>query len=178
MERRLPAHPSERTWGPFVLVSAGSRPPRVRSIASPEGVGDRLRAAAMAEIQARDAFLEAAERFARHSPLALIKTWRALASAEDKHLGWLLERLEDLGQRVEDRPVSDQLHRTLSACETPRDFARYMAIAETRGMRAGELFRARMAESDPTSARLFGRVADEESEHIRLAHRWFPTQGG
>ena len=131
----------------------------------------------MAELQARDAFLDAAERFAQEAPLALLKAWRALAKAEDKHLGWLLERLEDLGQGVGDRPVSDQLHRTLSACETPRDFARYMAVAETRGMRAGELFRARMAESDPISARLFGRVADEEAEHIRLAHRWFPDQG-
>ncbi len=177
MQRRRPAPPSDRTWEPFVLVPAGSRPPRVRSIASPEGVGDRLRSAAMAEIQARDAFLDAAERFAEQAPLALLKTWRALAKAEDKHLGWLLERLEDLGQGVEDRPVSDQLHRTLSACGAPRDFARYMAIAETRGMQAGELFRARMAESDPTSARLFGRVADEEAEHIRLAHRWFPAQG-
>lgn len=147
----------------------------MRSIVSPEGISDRLRSAAMAEIQARDAFLEAARRFEEQAPLALIRTWRALAHAEDKHLGWLIERIEALGHAVDGRTVSDQLYRTLSACSQPQDFARYMALAETRGMQAGERFRVRMAAVDPVSAKLFGVVAAEEAQHIALAHRFFPA---
>ena len=146
----------------------------MRSVVSPEGIADRLRSAAMAEIQARDAFLDAADRFEAEAPIGVIRAWRALASAEDKHLSWLLERLEDLGQSVGGRSVSDQLYRTLSACPTARDFARYMAQAETRGMQAGEKFELRMAEVDPVTAKLFGVVAAEEAEHIKLAHRFYP----
>ncbi len=166
---------TQRSWAPFDVVAPGRRPDRMRSIVSPEGIADRLRSAAMAEIQARDAFLDAAERFADRAPLGLIRAWRALASAEDKHLGWLLERLEDLGQEVDGRRVSAQLFRTLSGCADPERFSRYMAHAETRGMEAGEKFRVRMADVDPVTARLFGVVAEEEADHIRLAYRWFPT---
>ncbi len=150
----------------------------MRSIVSPEGIGDRLRSVAMAEMQARDAFLDAAERFESEAPVALTRAWRALAHAENKHLSWLIERLEDLGQGVGERRVCDQLYRTLSACDSPEDFARYMALAETRGMQAGDKFRVRMAEVDPETARLFGAVADEEADHIRLAHRFFPQLSG
>ena len=144
-------------------------------MSTPQGIADRLRSAAMAEIQAREAFAEAADRFDATAPAGLLKAWRALSRAENKHLGWLCERIEALGERVDGRTVSDQLYRTLSACSDAEDFARYMALAETRGMRAGELFQLKMASVDPLSARLFGVVAQEEAEHIRLAERWFPN---
>ena len=59
---------ASQRWGRFLVVAPGERPARMRSIVSPEGIADRLRSAAMAEIQARDAFLDAAERFEHEAP--------------------------------------------------------------------------------------------------------------
>lgn len=160
-------------WSPFRVVAAGGRPDAPRSIHTPEGVGDRLRAAAFAEIQAREAFLWGADHF-QDAPEGLRRAWRGLALAEDRHLGWLLKRMEGLGIPVQERGVSDQLWRSLIACHNARDFAFYMASAEERGRRAGVRFHEAMAQKDPVSAEIFGKIAEEELEHIALAWRYYP----
>ncbi len=161
-----------RSWSPFTVVPRGEHAPAPRSIHTPDGVCDRLRAAAFAEIQAREAFLWAAETF-HDAPPALAAAWRALAAEEDKHLGWLLTRLAALGQTPGDRGVSDQLWVSLTACTSAREFALYMATAEDRGRRAGERFCEQLARQDAESARIFGQIAREEVEHIRLAETHF-----
>ena len=160
-------------WQPFKVLPSGERPPAPRSARTVEGVGDRLRAAAFAEVQARAAFLWAAEHLAG-APPDLRRSWRALASEEEKHLGWLLQRMEQLGIEVSDRPVSDQLWHSLVACKSPRRFAVWMAGAEERGRAAGERLGQQLAQDDPESARLFARIAQEEKAHIALAARFFP----
>ena len=161
------------TWAPFRVRGAGSRTPSSRSIRSSQGIGDRLRAVAFAERQARDAFRWAADRFA-DAPDELRRAWRALAVAEDRHMGWLLDRMEQLGIDLREREVSDHLWRNLTSATTAEEFARAMADAEDRGRQAGERFQAEMAEVDPTTAALFGRIAAEEREHVALAGRFFP----
>ena len=161
-------------WSPFKLTPAGEYAPAPRSIDSPEGVTDRLRAAAFAEIQAREAFNWAASRF-EDAPEALRAAWRGLALAEDKHLNWLLARMRELGVEAADRPVSDHLWESFMKCETARDFAIYMANAEERGRKAGERFAQALAKTDTESARIFGQIALEEVAHIELAHRYFPV---
>lgn len=163
---------ADRDWSPFVLSAPGKRAPAPRAIQSPEGVGDRLRAAAFAEIQARDAFLWAADTFADAAE-DLRTSWRDLAQQEDKHLTWLLTRLAELGFAVSDRPVTDMLWKSFLKCTTARDFAIFMATAEERGRRAGERFFAELKTVDPTSAEIFRKIAEEEVEHIRLAERHF-----
>ena len=66
---------TSRDWEPFELAPAGAHADAPRSIQSLDGVGDRLRAAAFAEIQARDAFLWAAEHFMDVGQ-DLKETWR------------------------------------------------------------------------------------------------------
>lgn len=162
-----------RDWRPFILAQPGTRSEAPRSIDSSEGVGDRMRAAAFAEIQAREAFLWGAEHFS-DAPTELRQAWREFAAVEDRHLNWLLRRMEELGIDVQGRRVSDQLFISLTSCKTARDFALYMANAEERGRRAGERFHQTLLEKDPVTARIFGQIALEEIEHIELAQRFYP----
>jgi len=162
-----------RDWSPFRLADPGAHAEAPRSIHNKEGVGDRLRAAAFAEIQAREAFLWAAETFTDAST-SLRVAWRGLALAEDRHLSWLLKRLEELGFKPDDRKVSDQLWVSLTSCTSAEQFAVFMATAEERGRRAGERFMAQLQDRDPISAQIFGKIAEEEIEHIQLAEKYFP----
>jgi uncharacterized ferritin-like protein (DUF455 family) len=162
-----------RTWEPFALCTPGERPPRTRDIHSPEGIADRLRAAAFAEIQAREAFLWAAEKFETQAPPGLCRAWRGLAREEDKHLGWLLKRLSELGFCADERPVSDYLWRSFLQCKTAQEFAQFMANAEDRGRIAGERFHEALQIIDPVSAEIFRKIAAEEIAHIRLAEQFF-----
>ena len=159
-------------WEPFVVVPTGDHADAPRSIQCVDGICDRLRAAAFAEIQARDAFLWAADHLTDATP-ALQADWRALAKEEDKHLGWLLARLTELGRKVQDRRVSDQLWHSLTSCTTAQGFAQFMATAEDRGRKAGLRFAEQLAQIDPNSAAIFGKIAQEEIEHILLAQRHF-----
>lgn len=154
-------------WSPFVVVEEGLKAPAPRGLATPEGVGDRLRTAAFAERQARDAFAWAAERFP-DAPEKLRQGWRRLSVEEDKHLGWLLRRMEQLGVKPGARPVSDLLFRSLTQSADWRAFAAFMADAEERGRVAERSFQAALAQSDPETARVFAAIADEEEAHIAL----------
>lgn len=160
-------------WEPFSITPTGQRPPPPRALSTRDGVGDRLRAAAFAEIQARDAFLWASERFSDASE-DLKQAWRILARAEQKHLDWLLDRMRELGFAVKERAVSDHLWQSFQACETAEAFALFMANAEERGRRAGERFYRELVGSDPITAEIFGKIAEEEITHIELARKFFP----
>jgi uncharacterized ferritin-like protein (DUF455 family) len=161
-------------WNPFVVVPRGERSPAPRSLNSWEGKLDRLRAAAFAELQAREAFLWAANTLTE-APLPLRTAWRGLAHAEDRHLQWLLRRLQELGGKPQDRPVSDQLWVSLTEnAPSAEAFAYAMATAEDRGRIAGLRFFDGLRESDPETALIFQKIALEEEEHIALAERYFP----
>lgn len=131
-----------------------------------------MRAAAFAEIQAREAFRWAASRF-EDAPAEARRAWLALAHAEEKHLNWLLKRMEELGIAIDARPVSDQLWQSFVRCETAETFSWFMASAEERGRKAGERFRDALLQTDPVTARIFGQIALEEIDHIALATRYF-----
>ncbi len=154
-----------------MVVEPGSRAPSARSIESPFGVGDRLRAAAFAEAQAKEAFLWAAEHFVS-APADLRESWRRLAREEEKHLGWLLDRMQAIGAEVAGRAVSDKLWHSLVSRESAEEFARYMAGAEDWGREAGEKFCGQLEHIDPESAALFARIAKEELGHIAIAKRF------
>lgn len=156
-----------------MTVPAGAKAPGPRRLGGPDGIGDRMRIAAFAELQAREAFRWGAATF-DGAPDALRGAWRTLADEEDKHLGWLLVRMRELGVTPSGRAVSAHLFRGLTDCRTAHEFAWYMAKAEDRGRIAGEQFAERLAAVDPTSAALFGQIAAEEADHIALALRFFP----
>ena len=79
-------------WSPFRLAPEGTRPEPPRSIHTRDGIGDRLRSAAFAEIQAREAFLWADIRFADEAPEELVRT-ADIVVASPAELLELLRRL-------------------------------------------------------------------------------------
>lgn len=159
-------------WKPFLICPPDIRPEPPRSLRTPGGAADRMRTAAFAELQAREAFLWAAERYQEAAP-ALREAWRGLAQAEDRHLKWILRRMSELGLDPQAKPVSLRLWRSLTSCPTARDFALFMAGAEQRGMEAGLLFERSLRDSDRASAEMFGTIASEEAAHIALARKFF-----
>lgn len=160
-------------WSPFQLAPTGQHPPAPRALESQEGIGDRLRSAAFAEFQAREAFEWAANTFT-DGPDELRNSWRLLAREENKHMGWLLTRMKELSFEVAARPVSDHLWHSLVACKTAEEFAIFMASAEERGQRAGIRFSQGLRKLDPVTADIFQKIAEEESSHIELTRRFFP----
>lgn len=160
-------------WEPFLVAPEGTGHLPIRPLDSLEGVGDRLRSAAFAEIQAREAFLWAAEKF-EDAPPALKDAWRTLAREENKHMNWLLTRLTELGIGVRDRMVSTHLWQSFMNCTSAEAFSVYMASAEERGQKAGFRFHEFLKKSDPATAAIFRTIAEEETSHIELARRYFP----
>jgi uncharacterized ferritin-like protein (DUF455 family) len=157
-------------WAPFAVCEPDAFAAAPRGINTAEGLGDRLRVAAFAELQARDAFRWAADTLLDASP-ALRATWRRIADDENRHLQMLLGRMAELGVAPEARLVSDRLWRSLRACKSTKDFVAYMKTAEERGRAAEESFRRQFAERDPVTSAIFGKIADDEAEHIALAAR-------
>jgi uncharacterized ferritin-like protein (DUF455 family) len=162
----------EPNWEPFRVDNSVLLAPR--PLGETAGVGDRLRTAAFAEVQAEAAFLWAATTYEDASE-ELREAWRGLATEERKHRVWLLDRLRALECAVDERPVSDILWRSLTRCHTAAEFCHYMAGAEERGRRAGERFHERLMSVDPVTARIFGQIALEERAHIELAYRFYPA---
>lgn len=144
-----------------------------RALRSLDGVGDRLRTAAFAEVQAQAAFLWAADHYDDAS-VELKACWRELASQEQRHATWLLGRLAELGLEIPARPVHNVLWLSLMRCKSARDFCHYMAGAEERGRKAAERFREALRAFDPVTAEIFGNIAAEEVAHIAAAFRFFP----
>jgi uncharacterized ferritin-like protein (DUF455 family) len=155
-------------WSPFDVCGPDEFAPAPRGLHAPEGVGDRLRVAAFAELQAREAFRWAADTLLDADD-RLRAAWRRIAEDEDRHLTMLLGRMAELGVAPDARPVSDRLWQSLRACRGSREFLAYMRTAEERGRAAEDSFRRSMAQRDPVTAAIFGRIADDETEHIRLA---------
>jgi uncharacterized ferritin-like protein (DUF455 family) len=158
-------------WQPFVICGPGEKTPYARSLSTPEGLGDRLRFVAFAEKQAVHAFLIASETY--DVPEAVRQIWRTLSREENKHLNWLLERMKELGIDPAGRPQSMSLWQSFDRCETPAEFANFMANAEDHGRIAGEKFYQTLIGIDPITATLFKRIAEDEVEHIELAKAVF-----
>jgi len=165
----------EINWHPFLVAPAGQKADPPRSLDTREGLGDRLRSAAFAELQAKEAFLWAASHFL-DAPDRLRKAWIILSRAEEKHLNWLLARINELSFNIQERTVSDQLWNSLQSCQSAREFALYMASAEERGRKAGLRFFQALSTTDPVTAQIFGKIAEEELSHIELARKYFPVE--
>jgi uncharacterized ferritin-like protein (DUF455 family) len=155
---------SKNAWNDYFWIDASLKI-APRPLLSKEGVGDRLRSAAFAEVQAGFAFYWAIENFIS-APEALRKEWLRIAKEEEKHLLWLLKRADELSVDLKERPVSDGLVRSLLACSSYQEFLTYMADAEERGRRAGERFGEDLVSYDSASAQIFSQIALEERTHI------------
>lgn len=162
-------------WAPFAILPRDVRAPAPRPIETLGGIADRLRTAAFAELQAFHAFNWGADKF-DDAPAGLQDAWRALAIEEKKHLGWLLNRMTELNLDVKEFAVSDWLWVSLTRCQSAKEFAVFMASSEERGRKAGVRFYQTLLKTDPVTAKVFGKIAEEEVEHIRLAERFYPEE--
>ena len=155
-------------WSPYQI----GLPEKMRSLYTPEGLGDRLRLVAFAERQAFHAFNEASLRFP-DAPDGLREAWKWVALEEAKHESWLLKRLKEIGQNVAAVPVGLNLYHSLQKCQTARDFAFYVSDAEERGRIGAEKFAEVLAVKDPLTAKMFKLIAEEEKAHIALVDEFF-----
>ena len=124
-----------RDWTPFKVAPEGARGAKPRAISVEPGIGDRLRAAAFAELQAIFAFEMAIERF-EDVPDWLSRGWKRLLEDERRHYRWLVNRMEALGVDPAEREVSDRLWRTISRCESAGEFCHWISEAEEWGRTA------------------------------------------
>jgi hypothetical protein len=83
--------------------------------------------------------------------------------------------MDELEIPIPGRKVSDFLWHSFMGCADARQFATYMADAEERGRKAGERFHQTLVQTDPVTAEIFRKIAEEEVGHIALARRFFPT---
>lgn len=153
-------------WAPFRL----GKPDYVRPLGAKEGVSDRLRLVAFAELQARDMFLFGAKRFANEAPQALISQWQRFAEVENRHAQMLLDRMAELGVEPGERVVSDKLSRLCMKANDPSIFLFLLSSAEERGMEAGFILGNQMVPYDAVSAQIFKQIAEEEVEHVETAN--------
>ncbi len=160
-------------WSPFWVIPDDQFPPSPRDIKSLEGKGDRLRSAAFAELQAREAF-SWASKTCSDAPQSLKRAWIGLSMAEDRHLGWIQKRMSEIGVSLSDKPVNARLWHSFMACKTAKDFSVYIASAEERGRQAALRFVKALAPIDPETARVFETIAIEEISHIELVRKFFP----
>lgn len=162
---------------PFRPCAPGERPPGPRGLDTVEGVGDRMRTAAFAELQAVHAFGWAADRYA-DAPPGLADAWRAQVADERRHLGMILDRMTELGVDPAERPVSLALWRRLETCPDARNFCLLIASAEERGRLGGLALVEALAERDPVTAAVFRTIAREEEAHVTLAAEHFGWSPG
>lgn len=153
-------------WAPFRV--AQGRAEKMRALNSPYGVGDRLRAVAFAEIQAREGFLWGARAFVE-APAEWRDTWLRFAEMENTHAQLLLNRAAELKVDLSERSVSDSLMRTFRRADRAEVFYYLISTAEQRGMEVGLSMIEPMREVDAESAAIFERCALEEKEHIAAA---------
>jgi len=157
---------------PFVICPPGKKPPKPRPVHTAGGLADRLRSAAFAEKQAIHAFTWACERF-DDVPQALLDDWARQIPEEIKHYQLIVDRMDELGFSLSERPVSLRLWESLEECESGREFCLRIAGAEERGRQAGVLLMNYLEEKDPETAAVFKTIVTEEVAHVQLADTYF-----
>lgn len=162
----------QNQWAPF--KARLTKPDLIRAISTKEGIADRLRVVAFAELQARDAFLWGASRFPE-APEAWKKVWTEFAAVEDRHAQMLLNRMVELGVEPGERWVSDKLTKLCKEASDPVTFLFCLSSAEERGMEAGMALGKQMQPHDSVSAALFAQIAEEEVEHVAMAREALAT---
>ena len=104
-----------------------------------------------------------------------------VADDESRHLGWLLQRLAELGHAYGDLPAHDLLWE--GAAASTADVTARLAVVpmsqEARGLDAGPRLADRLnGMGDPRSARIVKRIAAEERAHVAVGVAWFKRVRG
>jgi len=107
------------------------------------------------------------------APDDLRRQWREQVPEEQEHSDLIIARMAELGFYPGDRPVSLGLWDALQTCQSAEEFAITIATAEERGRLAGLRLVKFLGKSDPITAALFQKIADDEVAHVALATTFF-----
>ena len=99
-----------------------------------------------------------------------------MADDEARHLGWCLQRLEELGHDYGDMPAHDLLWQGAEASKA--HVATRMVVIpmvqEARGLDAGPRLAEKLGSlGDAKSAAIVRRIAEEEKAHVAVGVVWF-----
>jgi uncharacterized ferritin-like protein (DUF455 family) len=181
-----PGDATDERPGPALRVEAPKRPPdlairagREARVPPPEAMHDPaqrrriLHALANHELQAAELFAWALLAFPETPPAFRRGCLRVLAD-EQRHLAAYVGRVESLGGRFGDHPVSGHFWRKAGATATPLSFVATMGLTfENANLDfAAELAAAARAARDEATARVLERVHADEVLHVRFAWEW------
>ncbi|GLI66629.1 hypothetical protein VaNZ11_010555 [Volvox africanus] len=172
---------------PLLLPDHPARPERPRLVrpkqipgheSSPLGLnGYMLHNLAHIELNAIDLAWDTVVRF---SPLGLpdqfYEDFARVADDESRHLGWCLQRMEELGHCYGDMDAHDLLWQGCRASSV--DLGARLAVVpmsqEARGLDAGTRLVSRLVGfGDSRSAAVVGLIAEEERAHVAVGVTWF-----
>lgn len=168
--------PDRPARGPSpILLAPGKMPKRGRG-GSATGRIALLHALAHIEYTAIDLAIDLVGRFGAHFPRGFVDEWLEVAAEEAMHFALLNRRLYKLGAAYGDLPAHDGLWE--AAGKTATDPIARLAIVplvlEARGLDVTPQMIARFeANGDAASARLLGRIYEDEIDHVATGMRWF-----
>lgn len=158
-----------------MLLAPGKMPRRGRG-GSAAGRIALLHALAHIEYTAIDLAIDLVGRFGAHFARGFVDEWLEVAAEEAMHFAIIDRRLHQMGAAYGDLPAHDGLWE--AAGKTATDPIARLAIVplvlEARGLDVTPQMIARFeANGDAASARLLGRIYEDEIDHVATGMRWF-----
>jgi len=145
------------------------------------GAAHMLHNLAHIELNAVDLAWDTVARFADGPigaalPDMFFEDFARVADDESRHLGWCLQRLEELGHAYGDMPAHNLLWEGAQASSD--DLSARLAVVpmsqEARGLDAGQRLVSRLIGSqDKRSAAIVERISQEERAHVAVGIAWF-----
>ena len=99
-----------------------------------------------------------------------------MADDESRHLGWCLQRLDEMGVAYGDIPAHDVLWEGAeeTAGSLPARLAVVPCMQEARGLDAGPRLVSKLqGRGDNRSAGVIARISEEELAHVAVGVVWF-----
>lgn len=181
-----PVRPADRMRGAAVRIAAPGRPPDLGIVAAREarvppveGMRDPaqrariLHALANHELQAVELFAWALVAFP-DAPSHFRRGLAAILRDEQRHCRLYIARLEALGHRMGEFPVTGHFWKQLGQMSSPRAFVCVMGLTfENANLDfAQDYARAARAAGDAATADVLEVVHRDEIRHVRFAWRW------
>lgn len=109
-------------------------------------------------------------------PREFFQDWLSVAADEARHLGWLLDRLENVGSHYGAIPAHNNLWET--ATNSSHDLIGRLAsvpmVQEARALDSHTRLCNRLVSTgDSQSARIVDQICQEELSHVAAGVRWF-----
>jgi len=164
-----PGRPPELRWSQHGRVKV----PNVEGMADPAQRVRILHALANHELQAVELFAWALLAFPE-APAAFRRGLLRRIAEEQRHVRMYVQRLDALGTRLGDFPVSGYFWSKTPGLTTPLRFVCAMGLTfENANLDHTALYEAAaLRAGDVTTARLLRRVGADEIAHVRFAWRW------